>query len=466
MTQGQRIPPFSGNEKTSLSDVLKRLGGSALKKSRPAPVPATKDRDGDDEHPMFSQAQANCLVDELLAGLGYELDERSRDFLLELLRGMPAVPGNAFEVSDIYREALTVTIHEESREREEESRLFTMAIRVFSLAANMYRSPGSQPWCDLNVFTAELDRLSAIPSKERSDDEKEYLRFLGQVENSGLLRCACPVPEPSDLMGLVDRFPNFAEPLSFLAEQVAFVRLRGDASLPCIPILLTGPAGIGKTHFAMALAEIMGSRTEVLSMASQSCGFAISGMDRGWSSARPGLVFNALMRGETLSPIIVLDEIDKVSQESKSDPLGPLYTLLEQRSALAFRDEYAGIPVNAGQVFWLATANDASRLPGPLLSRFKVFDIKEPLPEQISSIAEHLFVDIAAGINGAPNRLPTLWRGQLEGHSVRDIRIALQQAFGKAALRAVLSGRSVLQLEDGDFEWQSSKKGRRIGFCA
>lgn len=461
MTLYSPHPSFNSDEKSSLQNILYRLGHSVAKPP-PASLPTKRGQASKDADHMFTEEHASSLVDELFTTFGYAtVDAESRDFLVSLLQEMPVRPGNAFEVADAYSEPLMVAIEVQGGDRIRAG----MASFVFGLAANLYRNPGSKPWCDLNTFVAELDRLTAIPRNEQTDDEKEYLRFLGKIRDSGLLRRSCPSPEPAALIGLLERFPNFEEPLRFLAEQAAFARLRGDERFHITPLLLSGAAGIGKTHFAMALAEVIGSRTEVLSMASQSCGFAISGMDRGWSSARPGLVFNALLRGETLSPIIILDEIDKASQESKSDPLGPLYTLLEQRSSQTFKDEYAGISANASQVFWLATANDTSRLPGPLLSRFKVFEIKEPRPEHISTIAQQLFIEMAAGIDSVPDLLPPAWLEKLAGQSVREIRIALQQALGKAALRAVMAGHSELSVEDEDFSQQCRNGGKRIGFC-
>lgn len=332
-----------------------------------------------------------------------------------------------------------------------------------AIAASAHTDSKLAPWYDADALAGEVARLSAAPAKDQTDSEREYLRFLHKVEAAPVLRRRCVPPAPAAFFDLVARFPNFAEPLRFLAEQSALAALRADGRADFIPILLTGPAGIGKTHFAMALAEVFGTTTEVLSMASQSCGFALSGMDRGWSTARPGLVFNALLHGETLSPIIVLDEIDKTNADSRSDPLGPLYSLLERRSAREFRDEFAGFPVDASQVFWLATANDSNCLPAPLLSRFKVFDIGAPDGAQAAAIAQKIYQEMAAALSGAPDCLPSTWAAQCAGCSVRDIRILLQQALGSAALRAVLSGADTMEVCAADLVTEVPAL-KRIGF--
>ena len=319
-------------------------------------------------------------------------------------------------------------------------------------------------WYDEKALEQAKSEIELTPERERSDAEKDYLRFLLAIERSGLTRLCAQIPEPEAILALTSRFPNFAEPLRFLAEQAAFAKLRGDAEIHFIPLLLGGPAGVGKTHFAMALAEVFASRSEVLSMAAQSCGFALSGMDRGWSNGRPGLVFEALRHGATMSPLIVLDEIDKTNNESRSDPLGPLYTLLEPRSAKSFRDEFAGIPINAGQVLWIATANDINKVPTALLSRFRIFDIPEPTPTQLRDITAALYVECAAGLPGAPDRLPEAWLSRLAGQTPRAIRIAIQQALGKAALRAVAENSAGLHLEDDDLALAGAAKERRIGF--
>ena len=94
-------------------------------------------------------------------------------------------------------------------------------------------------------------------------------------------------------------------------------------------------------------------------MSSLTAGWILSGASAQWKNAKPGKVFDALVNGDYANPVIVVDEIDKAGGDSQYDPLGSLYTLLEHDTACDFVDEFAEVPIDASDVVWIATANDA-----------------------------------------------------------------------------------------------------------
>ena len=150
--------------------------------------------------------------------------------------------------------------------------------------------------------------------------EKGPERF--QVKPSGL-----PVMDH-----LYDELPNFADVLDDVKRQLALCEDSRDA-LEITPLLLLGPPGIGKTHFARELAQLLGTGMGFVSMSSLTAGWVLSGASRQWKGARPGKVFETLVDGQYANPVMVVDEIDKAGGEHAYDPLGALYSLLEHDTA-------------------------------------------------------------------------------------------------------------------------------------
>lgn len=170
------------------------------------------------------------------------------------------------------------------------------------------------------------------------------------------------------------------------------------------------------------------------------------------------------MHGKTMAPVIVLDELDKANTDGRSQPLGPLYTLLERRTAAAFRDEYASFPIDASHVTWLATSNDVDALPGPLLSRFKVFEIALPSDAQLQTIAAAIWREMTTDLGDAPAALPAGWAARLAGCSARDLHNCMQEALGRAALRTVTAGLSQLQVDERDLVVAGARRTTVMGF--
>jgi ATP-dependent Lon protease len=234
-------------------------------------------------------------------------------------------------------------------------------------------------------------KLDKLPHKEHESLRSTYERMLEkgperfQVKPSGL-----PVMEH-----LYDELPNFTEVLDDVRRQLALCEDSRDA-LEITPLLLLGPPGIGKTHFARALSLLLGTGMGFLSMSSMTAGWVLSGASSQWKGARPGKVFETLVDGQYANPVMVVDEIDKAGGEHAYDPLGALYGLLEHDTAGSFTDEFAEVPIDASQVIWVATANDGRAIPEPILNRMNVYEVQAPDRDAARRIAARLYAGIRA----------------------------------------------------------------------
>jgi ATP-dependent Lon protease len=189
---------------------------------------------------------------------------------------------------------------------------------------------------------------------------------------------------------LYEELPNFAEVLDDVRRQLALCHDSRDA-LEITPMLLLGPPGIGKTHFAREVSQLLGTGLGFISMSSLTAGWVLSGASSQWKGARPGKVFETLVEGQYANPVMVVDEIDKARGEHAYDPLGALYSLLEHDTAQCFTDEFAEVAIDASQLIWVATANDERAIPEPILNRMNVFEVQAPDRDAARSIALRLY---------------------------------------------------------------------------
>jgi ATP-dependent Lon protease len=262
-----------------------------------------------------------------------------------------------------------------------------------------------------------------------------------------------------EMDALFDDLPNFTAVLEDVRKHLALC-IDSNDSIELPPMLLLGEPGIGKTHFARKVAQLLGTGFGFVPMSSLTAGWVLSGASSQWKNAKPGKVFDTFLNGDYANPVIVVDELDKASGDGQYDPLGALYELLEIQTATRFVDEFVELPIDASGAVWLATANEVGRIPEPLLSRLAVYEIEAPDAEGAARIARTIYGEIRNSHDWGkqfPEALSASAIEKLAALPPREMRRALHAAFGNAKL----AGRS--DLSPDDIQDGRGKK-QRIGF--
>jgi ATP-dependent Lon protease len=302
-----------------------------------------------------------------------------------------------------------------------------------------------------------VDRaLAELPQGANDALKSTYEKML----KAGGTRLTVKPSGPPAMEHLFDELPNFGAVLEDIRKQIALCASSVDA-LEITPMLLLGDPGIGKTYFARRISELLGTGFGFVSMSSLTAGWVLSGSSSQWKNAKPGKVFETFLHGQYANPLICVDEIDKAGGDAQYDPLGALYSLLERDTARAFVDEFVELPIDASGVFWVATANDAARIPDPILNRMNVYEIDAPDRAGAMKIAQAIYAEIRNAHD---------WGKQFPAHPSdavldkvaalrpREMRRAILGAFGNAKI----DGRH--EVEERDIQDARGAKRARIGF--
>jgi ATP-dependent Lon protease len=310
----------------------------------------------------------------------------------------------------------------------------------------------SHPIYDMKEVEIAQERARALRSVEL---EAFYENMLAL----GADRFVTTPSSSSALDPLYQDCPNFTEVLDDLSRYLGLA-LAGGASFNMMPVLLLGDPGVGKTHFGKRLAAVLGTEFEFISMNALSAGFVITGSSSTWKGAKCGKVAERLVRGQYANPIVLLDEVEKATGSTQSDPMAALYQLLEPETSRAFHDEFIDVDLDASQVFWVLTANSLEGIPSALLSRMAIYEVPPPTPEQAATISQRIYLGLLRELKlqNMESGLPENVLDKLSDISPREMRKTLLDALGFA----VKDGRNAL-LPD-DIRIKPDPRKRKIGF--
>lgn len=307
---------------------------------------------------LVNEVQIIDIKDEIQKKVKERVDKHQREYILrEQLKLIREELGEESTISDA----------EEFEEKLKELEASDEVKEKLQKEINRFKSSLNSP-AENGVIRTYIETLLEMPWEKRAEDNQDiaYAKHVLDEDHYGLEQ-------------VKERI------LEFLA--VRTLTEKGDSPILC----LVGPPGTGKTSIARSLARAMKKPYVRISLGGVRDEAEIRGHRKTYVGAMPGRIANGIRMAGVKNPVMLLDEIDKVSTDYKGDTFSALLEVLDSEQNSKFRDHYLEVPLDLSEVMFITTANTLQTIPRPLLDRMEVIEISSYTENEKLHIAmEHL----------------------------------------------------------------------------
>lgn len=380
---------------------------------------------------MFSKVAANDSIGSLTDSMAdyITIPNDSRQELIELVD----VKERAFRFIQILDEELEVAkikreiLEKTNQESAKNQRNFILREQMAVIRRELGEDGTDEK---VDEFQKRLDASGCSPEvyEKISKEIKNYKSIpLSSMESSvtaNYIDVMLSYPwniateENSDIKSAIDILDKdhygLEEVKDRIIDYLAVHILNKKGNLPII--CLVGPPGTGKTSIARSIARATERKYIRLSLGGVRDEAEIRGHRKTYVGAMPGRIVQSMIKAKVNNPLMLLDEIDKVGSDYKGDVSSALLEVLDSEQNNEFNDHYMGVPVDLSNVLFIATANDISTIPGPLLDRMEIIEISGYTENEKYNIAKLYLVDKTRERNGL-----TKIQFKMDAGAIRDI---------------------------------------------
>ena len=338
----------------------------------------------------------NYLCTSMPFDFNTKLELLKEGSMKERLFGLMRVIGKELKLQELKRDIIQKT----REDLDEQQRNYFIKQQIKNLQAEMNEGSHSDDYIALMEKIADKNLPDSVESlflkeaeklEQMSQQSMDYNMQLNYLETVASLPWGIYTRDDHNLnraKKVLDKAHYGMEKVKErILEYIAVLCLRDDLKSPIL--CLYGPPGVGKTSLGKSIADSLKRKYVRISLGGLHDESEIRGHRRTYIGAMPGRIIKSLQKAETSNPVIILDEIDKVTQNTiNGDPASALLEVLDPEQNNTFHDNYLDMDFDLSKVLFIATANDLNTIPRPLLDRMEIIEVSGYITEEKCEIAK------------------------------------------------------------------------------